>query len=247
MSSYWYFGGVASSMAKRDIYSKFICNSLNCYIFVLYTEYQPNGRSEHRSDIVGNKLYIRSGYQKDCPEIHDSESKQRYNSRVEILNLTTGNWRQCTTTGNPPLSVDGYASAVIDNDIIYFGGYCGHTGCYHNSVHSLCVDTMHWKELFPTNPHTGPSMKFGCRMITVKIDGKNYLLVIGGQCPSVNTPQQDTAQYITAGNTSNIRTNEHHFFDLSTGKYRSYNITSDVMKPYISITVYTYQYNSFNA
>ena len=122
------------------------------------------------------------------------------------------------------MSINGYGSAVIDNNIIYFGGCCGHRGCYHNSVHSLCVDTMHWKELFPTNSHTGPSMKFACETITVKIDGKNYLLVIGGEGPSLNTPRQDTAQYITVF-TSNVRTNEHHFFDLSTGKYRSYNIT----------------------
>ena len=134
------------------------------------------------------------------------------------------------------MSVDGYASAVIDNNIIYFGGYCGHKGCYHNSVHSLCVDTMHWKELFPTNSHTGPSMKFGCEMITVKIDGKNYLLVIGGQGPSLNTPQQDTAQYTTVG-TSNVRTNEHHFFNLSAGNYRSYITTCT-----ITYLIHTLQY-----
>ena len=116
------------------------------------------------------------------------------------------------------MSINGYASAVIDNNIIYFGGYCGHEGCYHNSVHSLCVDTMHWKELSPTNPHSGPMMKMNSEMITVKIDGKNYLLIIGGQGPSLNTPRQDTAQYITFA-TSSVRTNEHHFFDLSTGKY----------------------------
>ena len=57
--------------------------------------------------------------------MHNGEAKQRYNSRVEILDLITGNWRQCPTTGNPPLSVDGYASTVIDNNIIYFGGGCG--------------------------------------------------------------------------------------------------------------------------
>ena len=112
-----------------------------------------------------------------------------------------------------------YASAVIDNNIIYFGGYCGHERCYHNSLTSLCVDTMQWKELSPTNPHTGPMMKSYCGMIPVKIDGKYYLLVIGGEGPSVNTPQQDTAQYSDKGMLSGyICTNEHHYFDLSTGK-----------------------------
>ena len=142
--------------------------------------------------------------------------KRKYNSRVEIFNLTTGNWRYCTTTGNPPLSTNGFASAVIDNNIIYFGGYCGHEGCYHNSVHSLCVDTMHWKELSPTNSHTGPMMKMLSKMIPIKIDGKNYLLAIGGQGPPISIPRQDTAQYNKI--VTNFGTNEHHYYDLSSGK-----------------------------
>ena len=59
-------------------------------------------------------------------------------------------------------------------------------------------------------------------MIPVKIDGKYHLLVIGGYGPSVNTSQQDTAQYSDIGMQSGyIRTNEQHYFNLSTGKYRS--------------------------
>ena len=78
---------------------------------------------------------------------------------------------------------------------------------------------MEWKELFPTNPHTGPMMKWGCGMIPVKIDGKNYLLVIGGSGPSVSTPRQQNAQY-EAGPFGDIYyTNEQHYFDLSTSKY----------------------------
>ena len=78
------------------------------------TEYQPAERVYHRSNIVRNKLYVWSG---DRPVIHISEAKQSYNSRVEILDIT-GNWRQYSTTGNPPLDFIDYASAVIDNNII---------------------------------------------------------------------------------------------------------------------------------
>ena len=56
-------------------------------------------------------------------------------------------------------------------------------------------------------------------LITVKIGGKSYLLVIGGYGSSVNTSRQDTAQYSDTG--AFTHTNEQHFFDLSTGKYRS--------------------------
>ena len=191
---------------------------------VLYAEYQPNGRREHTSNVAGNNLYVWSGSQKDYPRVHNDEAKRKYNSHVEVLNLTTGNWRQFPTTGrsNPPLGVTGYASAVIDNNIIYFGGFCGHEGCYHNSVTALCVDTLSWKELSPTNAHTGPMMKCYCGVVAVKIEGKNYLLVIGGHGPLVNTLQQDTAEYIKLTDI-NFLTNEQHYFDLSSGKYTCIN------------------------
>ena len=196
---------------------------------VLYVEYRPAGRACHISEIVGNKLYIHSGWQKNFPQVHDSEAKQRYNSRIEILDLISGNWRQYPTTGNPPLGFLGCASAVVDNNIIFFGGFCGHEGCYHNSVTSLCADTLNWKELFPTNPNAGPMMKSYCKMIPVKIDGKNYLFVIGGNGSLINTPRQVNAQYSETSD-GFVHTNEQHYFNLSTCKYRSikYHYTCSV-------------------
>ena len=103
--------------------------------------------------------------------------------------------------------------------------YCSHGDCFHNSVTRLNIDSLKWKELFPTNPHTGPMMKWGCGIIPVKIDEKNYLLVIGGRGPSVNTPQQQNAQYVGR------RTNEQHYFDLSTSKY--INISHTIKYHYV--------------
>ena len=180
---------------------------------VLYTVYQPEGRSSHTSNIVRNHLYVWSGDQRGLPSSHNDESKRKFISCVEIMDLVTGKWKQAATTGNPPLGVTGYSSAVIENSILYFGGYCNHGRCYHNSVTCLNINSLKWNELFPTNPHTGPMMKRGCGMIPVKIDRKNYLLVIGGCGPPINTPRQQNAQYLRGC------TNEQHYFDLSTSKY----------------------------
>ena len=146
------------------------------------------------------------------------------------MDLDTGKWKQAATTGNPPLGVIGYSSAVIENSILYFGGYCYHSGCYHNSVTRLNIDSLKWKELFPTNPHTSPMMKCNCGMIPVKIDRKNYLLVIGGYGPSVNTPQQQNAQY-SKRPFGYVCTNEQHYFDLSTSKY--INISHTIKYHYV--------------
>ena len=113
---------------------------------VLYTVYQPEGRCRHTSNIVGNHLYVWSGYQSDLPSSHNNESKRKFTSCVEIMDLDTGKWKQAAATGNPPLGVYGYSSAVIENSILYFGGYCNHGDCYHNSVMHLNIDSLHGME-----------------------------------------------------------------------------------------------------
>ena len=190
------------------------------------SDYQPNARLGHTANIVGDYLYVWSGRQIGLPHTHDDKEKRKFTSKVEILNLANGKWKHSLTTGNPPLGVIGCASTIIDGNIIYFGGDCFHDDddgveCYHNSVTSLCVKTLNWKELSPTNLHTGPSMKNG-QMISVKIDGKDYLLVIGGCGPSVNIPKQRNAEYQYSRRkmpSGYVRTNEYYYYDLSNGKY----------------------------
>ena len=158
------------------------------------------------------------GVQVDLPTVHNNEMKRRYTSVIEIFNLPTGKWQQRPTTGNPPLGVRGYASAVVDNKILYFGGYCGHDKCYHNSLNSLCVDSLTWRELSPTNSHGGPMMKSNCGMVAVQFNGEDHLLVVGGWGPSINTSHQRDAQYSKVSGFDRIRTNEHHYYNLSIGK-----------------------------
>ncbi|XP_019862854.1 PREDICTED: kelch domain-containing protein 4-like, partial [Amphimedon queenslandica] len=126
-------------------------------------------------------------------------------SVMEVCHLKTGRWEQKPTTGNPPLGFVGYAAAAIGREIFYFGGLCGHDGCSHNSLYSFNVDTFNWKELSPTTFRHGPMMKAYCDMIAIKVNGEDYLVVIGGTGPSSNNkPKQP-------------KTNEIHFYKLSTG------------------------------
>ncbi|XP_019855780.1 PREDICTED: probable serine/threonine-protein kinase drkD [Amphimedon queenslandica] len=54
-------------------------------------------------------------------------------------------------------------------------------------------------------------MKYHCDMIAIKVNGEDYLIVIGGYGPSFNnTPKQPGAQY------SGSKTNEINFYKLST-------------------------------
>ena len=59
-------------------------------------------------------------------------------------------------------------------------------------------------------------MKAYCGMIAIKVNGEDYLAVIGGTGPSSNnSPKQPGAQY------SYGRNNEIHFYKLSSGQYNN--------------------------
>ena len=159
------------------------------------------------------------GSQSGLPEVHDSEEKKSMCSLMEVCHLATGRWEQKPTTGTPTLGVIDYAAAAIGNEIFYFGGYCNHVGCFHNSLYSFNVNTFHWKELSPTTLHRrGPVVKGYCDMVAVQMDGEDYLVIIGGDGPPSNTSAQAGAQYsdTTYGTR---RCNEIHYYRLSSGQY----------------------------
>ena len=168
--------------------------------------------------MVGDYLYMWGGSIDGLPKVHDNEVKQRMTSVIEVFHLPTGRWEQRPTNGKPPLGLYNYASTVITNRIYYFGGYCCHDDCCHNSVNSLITDSLRWNELFPTNPSMGPMMKSYCGMISLTFNKVDYLLVVGGYGLHP-TSLQPGAQYSDKGTfRGNVRTNEHHYYQLSSGK-----------------------------
>ena len=157
------------------------------------------------------------GKQRGLPEVHNDEKKKSECSVMEVCHVKSGRWEQKPTTGTPPLGVRGYAAAAIGNEIFYYGGYCGHSGCYHNSLYSFNVDTFNWKELSPTTSHHGPSKKWLCGMVAARLGGENYLVVIGGEGPpDNNTPEQPGAQY---NGEVRLYCNEIHYYKFSSGQY----------------------------
>ena len=178
--------------------------------------YVPIKRSGHSTHIVGDYLYMWGGNIDGLPNVHDNEFKQRMTSVIELFHLPNGKWEQRTTNGKPPLGVDGYASTVIGNRIYYFGGYCNHDECRHNTLNSLTTDSLTWNEQLPTNPIMSPMMKSGCGMISLTFNKEDYLLVFGGWGPRPPSAQSG-AQYMKAYG-DNVRTNEHHYYQISSSK-----------------------------
>ena len=161
---------------------------------------------------------MRGGYQRDLSYEHDSEKKQALTSLVEVCHLPTGKWEQKPTKGKSPLGVWGYASAVIGNEIFFFGGACNHDDCHHNSLHSLNVTTFEWRDHISTSSY-GPMMKRGASMVALQLDGEDYLVVMGGYGQIAgNYPMQPSAQYIKDESDENYQhCNEIHYFSPKTG------------------------------
>ena len=196
--------------------------------------------------MIGDSLYLWGGDSDDLPHVHDSEEKRRITSYVQIFDIITGKWNNQSTRGSPPLGVDGYFCTTVDDKIYYFGGYCGHGECFHNSLHELNISTFTWTQLQPTDDRIAVMKRSSGGMISTKGVGRRYLLLIGGQgCPPSRKLKQ--AQYYHLPNPSRVlnkeagqhchllvggiipqaqqyqlsnnrvSTNEHHLYDLATG------------------------------
>ena len=122
-------------------------------------------------------------------------------------------WEHQTTTGTPPLGIAYYASCHIGKDIFYFGGFCGHHYCYHNSLFSLNTQTLLWKKIMRTRSHSGPMQKSHCGLLAVN----NNLISIGGQCEGNPSNRSPLAKYEKFDDFT--YTNEVHSFDWTRGEY----------------------------
>ena len=152
------------------------------------------------------------------PMEHNCQVNKRLLSCVEVFRIGSGDWKQLKTNGVPPLGVDGYGSAAVGNTLYFFGGYCNHGGCYHNSIHSLSTSSLHWVELSPTTSEVGaPMRKCLCGTVAFKDGEKDILYVVagGGLTPSYRQPG---AQYEVIGYGDHVRCNEQHMFSLSTSE-----------------------------
>ena len=117
------------------------------------------------------------------------------------------------TTGTPPPGVCGYGSCSSGTDIYYFGGYCGHPSCYHNSLFCLSTATLVWDELVPTTEHCRPMQKAYGALLAFD----DQLLAFGGSSETDPSHPSPSAKYAKSDG-GFVYTNEHHLFDRERGE-----------------------------
>ena len=169
--------------------------------------------------MIDNTIYLWGGDSDDLPHVHNNEMKRKVTSQVQVFDITTGKWNNLSTRGTPPSGVDGYLCTTADDKIYYFGGYCGHDECFHNSLHKLNISILTWTQLQPTDGRIAVIRRSSGGMISSKGAGRHYLLLIGGQgcVPSTKLPQ---AQYYHL-HSGRVHTNEHNIYDLLYFLYNS--------------------------
>ncbi|XP_019859098.1 PREDICTED: uncharacterized protein LOC100636886 isoform X2 [Amphimedon queenslandica] len=175
-----------------------------------------NERARHRT--VSAEMYVWAGTQSDFPAVHNSEEKRRITSNIQHFTPSTGQWITRGTTGTPPLGIIAYCCTAIDDLLYYFGGYCGHHSCYHNSISQLDTASLQWRELEPTDA-TRPVMRraYG-GMISFERNGVHYLLMIGG-LGSKPAAQPAHYKYIESANKGEWFTNEHSIYNISSREW----------------------------
>ena len=191
-----------------------------CLIALLCTVsggYEPTPRTGHKTVVIGGKLYMWAGWMRGLPRVHDSPEKRAFVSSVDVFHLESGDWVQQLTSGTPPLGVIGYACAAVGDELHYFGGDCGHSGCYHNGVHKLSTSSLQWVMLSPTTSEDGAPMKKAyCGMVAFK-DGEEEILFVVGGSGTTSSSCQPGAQYKKISDVIFI-CNEQHMFTLSTSE-----------------------------
>ena len=193
------------------------CILIAADIVILHTaRYEPTARCGHITLLVGGNLYLWGGLVDGMPRVHDSPEKIRLLSSVDVFQVDSGDWIQQATSGTPPLGVEGHSCTAVGDSLYYYGGYCGHDGCYHNSVHRLSTSSLRWTMLSPSTSKSGaPMTKMDSGIVAFRDGEEDILCVVAGWGP-IPSYRQPGAQY--KADTGYNRCNEHHMFCLSTSE-----------------------------
>ncbi|XP_019852406.1 PREDICTED: uncharacterized protein LOC109582195 [Amphimedon queenslandica] len=150
-------------------------------------------------------------------------------SILQLFTPSTGQWITRGTTGTPPLGVMQYSCTAINDQLYYFGGWCGHGDCLHNSITQLDTISLQWRELEPTDATRPVMMRGYGGMISIEHDGIHHLLMIGGMGskPAVQLPHN---RYIKLSS-AHWCTNEHSMYNLSSRKWSNPSIIGQCMLP----------------
>ncbi len=163
-------------------------------------------------------MFLWCGGQNVVPIVHNGKQKENFSCNIESLSLKTGRWEYRQTRGFSPAGVQYYAVTAVGKMLYYFGGHCGHSGCYYNSIAKLDSTVYKWEDVMVKNLFDAPMEKYSSGMVHFKCEGQDYLFVVGGYGKFGENRQPNAVYTEAQGSPGCGRTNEQHIFWLSKGK-----------------------------
>ena len=182
----------------------------SCIDCLLSGQYEMIWRGGHSTVVNSDRLYCWGGRQEDIPLVHYNDEKRKFTSSVDIFHLPTLKCERRSTTANPPAGVMDYACTNIRDNILYFGGSCKPSDCFHNDLFHLNTSTKEWREIINSSPDNGPMRKCGSGMIAFNMNAEDNLLVIGGFGPTPITAQTASLYVPSSSSPNYCYTNEIH-------------------------------------
>lgn len=213
-----------AAVSKTDVVCKSLFHIFRFIYFHIFEHniayHKPIPRYGHSTKIIGDKMYLWCGGQNVVPIAHNGNQKESFSSNIESLNLKSGKWEHRQTRGFSPGGIQYYAVTAVDKILYYFGGHCGHSGCYYGNLTKLDTTIYKWDDVRITNLLEGPMEKYSCGMTHFKCDDDDYLFIVGGygKLASDSTGQQGAEYAPVQGSPNCFRTNEQHIFDLKRSK-----------------------------
>lgn len=191
----------------------------------------------HSSAIVGNEVFIWGGSRPGVPSDYNSIGKTEFTASIDVLDLSNySTFIKRETTGIPPSWAIKYSCCCIGSDIYYFGGSWGTCFGYSN-LFVLNTKNYGWREIKCNTMSfdNRPIEKEGCGMIPFSMNGKDYVLVIGGQGPLPAYPPSHA--HYAQGRKSDCFNNEVHITCVSTppaGQYMQVTKLTRIMHIWLS-------------
>eukprot|EP01107_Rhizomastix_libera_P015363 TRINITY_DN5727_c0_g2_i3.p1 TRINITY_DN5727_c0_g2~~TRINITY_DN5727_c0_g2_i3.p1 ORF type:complete len:682 (-),score=154.90 TRINITY_DN5727_c0_g2_i3:181-2226(-) len=129
----------------------------------------PSGRSRHTCALIGSCIFVFGGGDDD-----------RVFNDLSLFDITTQTWsKPSSLSGPPPPARWGHAMAVIDKDIVVFGGHDGTSML--NDLYALDTTKFVWRLIHNTaSRYSGPSPRAGHTLTSLSPRRSSAVLFGGG-------------------------------------------------------------------
>ena len=201
------------------------------------TFYEPTPRAWHCSVSMLYRSYVIGG----CPPRFPSLSDAEFQSKIEVFDVRTEQWKAELVKGNLPKGYGGASCIVPSYNCIFRYGGEGVRGESYGDLLQLNLETFVWNHFSTTTSPSRsiPLKKSGSGLVLFESKKKVFLGLFGGFgiLPKKHNPQTGSTFVKSGEYVSDGWSNEFHVLDLTKGENRLQFKLGVVIKHFCSASV----------